>query len=204
MNDPGTTRLRLIAAAREVFTRKGFDAASVREITGDAGANLGAITYHFGSKQALYDAVLEDAFAPLAGVLQQARAATGAPPLDRIERIVRAVFDKLAGTPDLPLLIIQQAVRQSALPGPAQRALGQVLGVLVELIRAGQGQGSIREGDPMLLAVSIWAQPVYFGLLRRLAPDRLLQGSGGVPAIGAMADHAVAFIRRGLAPASED
>jgi len=188
MNKGAPTQDRLIAAARGIFTRKGFDAASVREITREAGANLGAITYHFGSKQALYDAVLEDAFAPLSAVLEQARFAKGAPPLDRIERIVRAVFEKLGTTPELPLLIIQQVIRQGALPAPATRALGQVLGVLV----------------PLLLAVSIWSQPVYFGLIRRLAPDHLLKASGGVPSMSAMADNAVGFIRRGLARAAED
>jgi len=204
MNKGAPTQDRLIAAARGIFTRKGFDAASVREITREAGANLGAITYHFGSKQALYDAVLEDAFAPLSAVLEQARFAKGAPPLDRIERIVRAVFEKLGTTPELPLLIIQQVIRQGALPAPATRALGQVLGVLVQLIREGQVDGTIHEGDALLLAVSIWSQPVYFGLIRRLAPDHLLKASGGVPSMSAMADNAVGFIRRGLARAAED
>ena len=47
-------RERLIEAARQQFARVGFDAASVRDITARAHANLGAITYHFGSKEALY------------------------------------------------------------------------------------------------------------------------------------------------------
>src|SRR4051812_37372769 len=57
------TRARLIAAALEVFGHKGFDGASTREIADAAGANLAAIVYHFGSKEALYHAVAEDVVA---------------------------------------------------------------------------------------------------------------------------------------------
>lgn len=199
MNESASTRQRLIQAARDLFTRKGFDATSVREITRDADANLGAITYHFGSKQALYDAVLDDAFAPMSPVLERARITGAAAPIDRIEQLVRVFFAKLSQSPELPLLIMQQVVRHGELPAPATRMLGQVLGVLVQLIGEGQADGTIREGDPLLLAVSIWSQPFYFGLLRRLSPDRLLRTAAGVPAIETLADHVVEFVRRGLA-----
>ncbi len=52
-------RERLVEAARQLFASAGYDATSVRDITARAHANLGAITYHFGSKQALYHAVIE-------------------------------------------------------------------------------------------------------------------------------------------------
>lgn len=48
------TRTRLVAAAIEVFSRVGFEAASTRELAKYAQANLSAITYHFGGKQELY------------------------------------------------------------------------------------------------------------------------------------------------------
>ncbi|MBL8830129.1 MAG: CerR family C-terminal domain-containing protein [Planctomycetaceae bacterium] len=53
------TKQRLIQAAGEVFASKGFEAASVREISTLAGANIAAINYHFGDKQKLYLACLE-------------------------------------------------------------------------------------------------------------------------------------------------
>jgi len=53
------TRLRLLRAAGEIFSKKGFRAATVREICSKAGANVAAVNYHFESKQNLYLAVLE-------------------------------------------------------------------------------------------------------------------------------------------------
>ena len=53
------TRERLLAAALDAFGRLGFEGASTREIARKADANLAAIVYHFGSKEALHRAVAE-------------------------------------------------------------------------------------------------------------------------------------------------
>jgi AcrR family transcriptional regulator len=52
------TRTTLVAAAAEVFARKGFVAASLDEIADAAGYTRGAIHFHFGSKEDLFLAVL--------------------------------------------------------------------------------------------------------------------------------------------------
>ena len=57
-----TTRQKLLAVATEVFVKKGFHAAGIREICATAGANLAAVNYHFGGKMELYKAVLSHAF----------------------------------------------------------------------------------------------------------------------------------------------
>ncbi|MCE5333600.1 MAG: CerR family C-terminal domain-containing protein, partial [Desulfobacteraceae bacterium] len=53
------TKKRLIEAAGEVFSEKGFRAATVREICGRARTNISAVNYHFRDKDGLYAAVLE-------------------------------------------------------------------------------------------------------------------------------------------------
>jgi len=196
MNEATETRHRLIDVARRLFAERGFDATSVRDITGEAKANLGAITYHFGSKQALYDAVLEQAFAPVAA---RARVALpeGIAPLDAVEQVVRGVFEEMASRPDLPQLILQQAVQQNVLPEAARRSLGLLIERLASLIRRGQRDGTVRPGDPLRMAISVMAQPAYFNLVRRFAPD-LLAPAGEAAAVSEVADHLVDFVRAGL------
>ncbi len=53
------TKAKLIEAAGQVFSNRGFRAATVREICSRAGTPLGAMNYHFRNKQGLYAAVLE-------------------------------------------------------------------------------------------------------------------------------------------------
>lgn len=53
-----STPHRLLEAAERLFAERGYAGASVRAICAEAGANLNAVSYHFGGKQALYQAVL--------------------------------------------------------------------------------------------------------------------------------------------------
>lgn len=53
---------RLLNAAGEVFSHRGYRAATVREICRRAKANVAAVNYHFGNKKGLYSAVLNHAF----------------------------------------------------------------------------------------------------------------------------------------------
>ncbi len=48
------TREKVLDAAERLFAQKGFDAVSVREITGQAGVHLSAVNYYFESKKNLY------------------------------------------------------------------------------------------------------------------------------------------------------
>ena len=55
MNRQSTqTRKRILRAAAECFSERGFRGTTIREICGKADANVAAVNYHFGSKDKLY------------------------------------------------------------------------------------------------------------------------------------------------------
>lgn len=64
MND-GDTKEKILDAAEILFAKEGYLATSLRKITGDAGVNLAAVNYHFGSKEGLLEAVLNRRLVPL-------------------------------------------------------------------------------------------------------------------------------------------
>ena len=51
------TRARILDAAERLFMAHGYDGTSMRQITGEAGVNIAAVNYHFGSKEALIQEV---------------------------------------------------------------------------------------------------------------------------------------------------
>lgn len=87
------TRNRILDAAERLFSTRGFHATSIRMITAEAGANLAAINYHFGSKNALIRAVyarrLEQLNALRLQMLDACEVRAGSEPLP-VEDIVRA------------------------------------------------------------------------------------------------------------------
>ncbi|MES2629210.1 MAG: TetR family transcriptional regulator [Bacteroidota bacterium] len=51
---------QIISAAERLFASKGFDGTSVREIAQEAGVNLAMISYYFGSKEKLLEAIFDE------------------------------------------------------------------------------------------------------------------------------------------------
>ena len=71
------TRARLLDAALDLIAERGEDGVTLREVTDAAGANVAAVSYHFGSLKALCDAAVEDALERYLGAQQTALDALG-------------------------------------------------------------------------------------------------------------------------------
>jgi len=202
MTEPRDTRAAVLAAARKLFAQRGFDGTSTRAIATAAGANLGAIPYHFGTKDALYEAVLAAVAEPLVARVRAADAGARSP-LDAIEAIVRAFAGYLADYPEVPALMVRELPLDRAVPAPQRQAMQTIMGLVSERIRAGQKAGSIVAGDPVLLTFSVVAQPMYWSLMRRRI-DAVFGLNSGDPAVRTkVVEHLVGFARRGLGQGKE-
>ena len=58
-SNPEETRERLLRAAQDLFAEKGYDGASVKALATAAGVNVSLVSYHFGGKEGLYRACIE-------------------------------------------------------------------------------------------------------------------------------------------------
>jgi AcrR family transcriptional regulator len=91
-NVQSTTKERILDAAETLFAEHGFEATSLRMITGAAGVNLAAVNYHFHSKEALVEAVFSRRIGPinqerlrLLEICEKA-AGEGPPPIEELFR----------------------------------------------------------------------------------------------------------------------
>ena len=88
-------REQILVAADRLFGEQGFDAATTREIAEVSGVNKALIHYHFKSKDALFEAVLDGYYQRLNLVLSKALASPGAP-RQRLTKLVDAYVDFLS------------------------------------------------------------------------------------------------------------
>ena len=95
------TRARILDAAERLFMAHGYDGTSMRQITGEAGVNLAAVNYHFGSKEAL----IQEAFRRRLNWLNEERMRA----LDELEATADGqalkpsqIVDAFFGRPPLP------------------------------------------------------------------------------------------------------
>jgi AcrR family transcriptional regulator len=79
------TRSRLLASARQTFARQGYQATSLERVSENAGCTKGALYDHFGSKEGLFLALLDEQFATRIAQAEQAagQAPSKALPFDR-------------------------------------------------------------------------------------------------------------------------
>jgi AcrR family transcriptional regulator len=91
--DSAATRSRLVDAAYTEFSERGFAGARVERIATEAGANKQAIYLYFGSKEGLFDAVLESRLGNLADLVPFTP--------DDLPGYIAALFDHLVEHPEL-------------------------------------------------------------------------------------------------------
>lgn len=96
VNSSGSTKERILAAAELLFAQRGFEGASLRQLTAAAGVNLAAVNYHFGSK----DKLVEEVFRRRLDALNESRL---------------VALAKVAGAPDTTLENVLEAYIRPAL-----------------------------------------------------------------------------------------
>jgi len=200
---PPDTAALLLRAARAEFAAHGFDGASVRAITRAANTNLGAITYHFGTKQALYEAVLSDALQEVAAKVAVAALQSGRGPLTRVGDVVRVLFDHFGERPELPRLMLQALASRQGPPPAVAAHLQRLLSALTQLVRDGQGDGSIRTGDAELMGLSIISNPLHLNIVRGPLKSFLRVDLADAQVRERVIRNAVHFVRGGLAAPRE-
>lgn len=145
----------LLRTARRIFALRGYEATSVREIARQAEVDPALIAHHFGSKEALWLAVVEQIKQLLDPMLETAaalRADASLSPRARVEGCLLAFIDRVFDQPDIGIFFSTAATEE-----------GERLNVLVDtmvrpfhdvclpLFSDAMDAGELRRCDPALL-----------------------------------------------------
>jgi len=97
------TKQKILDTAEHLFGAQGYDATSLRHIITEAGVNLAAIHYHFGSKEELLDQLIVRRAGPVnekrIALLDQIEAEAGAAPLP-LEKVLEALLVPMSEAAD--------------------------------------------------------------------------------------------------------
>jgi TetR/AcrR family transcriptional regulator len=116
LRDPERTREAILAAAEDLFARRGFEGTSLQQIGEAAGVARSTPAYFFGSKAALYDAVLIRVIARAQETMARAYAEGDEAPSveDAVESYVGAAIDFLAHDRNFVRLIQREALGEGS------------------------------------------------------------------------------------------
>lgn len=142
-----TTKETILAAAEVVFARNGYDGASTVAIAKQAKCYESLIYYHFGNKDKLFAAVLEDAYRKLV-TAEQALHVDYADPRQALADVVLFMWEYYQQHPELIFLLNTENllkgkhVKHSA---ALEQFLPNAIRVLRTAVEAGVQQGVFRE-----------------------------------------------------------
>lgn len=199
---PPAARDQILDAAERLFARQGFDPTTVKEIGAKAGLNPALLYYYFGSKEALYKAVLQRIVSGLVSAGGQVMDSI-ADPAEAIRALVATQVEFMLARPEIPKLFVREMIDHDARHAEAvilQMAAG-LFHRLCQTIERGQRDGVFRaEVEPRFGAVSIISQVVYFITFRPAVGIFFGMGTKGVPAhtTRAFGRHAGEFAVRAL------
>jgi AcrR family transcriptional regulator len=109
------TRERILGAALELFSERGFDGASTREIASKAGVTQPLLNYHYRSKDELWRAAVDDLFEQLnVALADRADGLRGVETLTAARLLVREFIWFSARHPQLHRIITQECKSDSA------------------------------------------------------------------------------------------
>jgi TetR/AcrR family transcriptional regulator len=167
------TPSRLLDAALDHFAARGIDGARLADIASTAGITRPSLLYHFPSKEQLYAATLERAFAALAVVITTALAhdVDGVGDRDfraRLRALVGGFIGFARAEPAICRLLLRLIIADD---DPAARAMlvdlaSPLLSAVARFLQD-EGQGEVRAGVPLRSTL----MGVIVGVLARAATD---------------------------------
>ncbi len=156
--DPERTRQRIMDAATHEFATKGLTGARIADIAARAGANKRMLYHYFGDKEALFLAVLENAYA---GIRARERALDleHLAPEAAMRRLIETTWDHYIERPEFLTLLGTENLHRARHLKRSKRIRemhSPFADMLRDILRRGESAGVFRAGvDPVELYVTI-------------------------------------------------
>lgn len=163
--EPAATRRNILAAAIGEFASGGLAGGRVDEIARRAGVGKRMLYHYFGNKEALWLAVLEDAYAKIRGE-ERLLDVDRLPPRQGMRRLVEFSIRYCQDNPDFVALLIGENLNRARHLRRSRRVRDMhvsLLAVIAGLLERGARAGVFRRGiDPAELYITIAALGFFY------------------------------------------
>lgn len=136
-------RARILAAARELFAKHGFEATTVDEIARAADVVPATFFNHFQSKQALLGLMAGEVFETLHAMTAQHLEGPGSS-VQKLRRFIASTTDSIASSRGVARDVFLEFLKSDATPDEPHPYLDRLVGPFVDLVAEGQKRGEFR------------------------------------------------------------
>jgi len=134
----------IIKAALEVFCNHGFSKTRMADVARKAGVSYGLVYHYFGSKEVLFDTIVNMWWRALYGVLEEQKASTDDFP-KKLIKIVEFFFDTYQDNPNLISIFVTEVSRSSIYrTSRGLEKFRKFFSLCEEIMKQGQDTGFLR------------------------------------------------------------
>lgn len=200
--DAAATKADLLAAGEAQFAERGYDGATIDDICARSGVNRALISYYFGSKDGLYDAVISRIVRETLLEIDPKEISLEDPAAALKEFAVR-LAQTMARRRTFPALLLREylASRPAAREGPA-RDIVKFYAVTEKILAAGKKKRLFRALDAHVVHLALVGPILHFIIaepFRKAAFGKVVKGvtNPSIEAFAAdLADIVIAGLRR--------
>lgn len=139
-------------SALSLFSEKGYEGTSIREIIERAGVTRPVLYYYFKSKGALFTRLVETSFTDFVSYIDKVASDTDGC-RERLKAVMRMAFNHAEKSPEMVRLVLQVIFLSREGDGWVRGLVKKRFGRLDDIMSAGIDSGEIAGGDPELLSI---------------------------------------------------
>ena len=177
------TREAILRAATKVFAKHGFAGGRIEQISKAAKSHDRMIYYYFGSKEALFIAVLEETYRRFNAAEEQLNLDT-TQPLQALEAVIRFIWGYYQSNPEFITLLNTENLHRGKHIGKSLRAReysSPAISITASVLKSGASQGVFRADVSARDVYLMIAALAYFYLSNRFTLSAFLGESLEAP-----------------------
>jgi len=158
-------QLQIMQKALEVFAEKGFDSASVRDIAQRAEVNIAMISYYFGSKEKLLEAIFLNYTSSMTGKIEDIIHSKSHGPMEKVDLLIDTYVNVIIENRTFHSLMMREQVllKDGPLYAYVRNMKRRNRGLIEVAVKAGQKAGIFQKNiDVSMLAITMFGSVNHF------------------------------------------
>jgi AcrR family transcriptional regulator len=169
MIDFNEKQLQIIETAERLFAKKGFDGTSVRDIAEEAGINVAMISYYFGSKEKLMEAIFEVKIGRVQMRVEELLRDTSMIPMQKVYTLIDEHIERVFTSQQFYRIMICEQVSNSnpAIMEKVKQLKLKNTELIAELIKEGQKKGDFKKKVDVVLMLNTMIGTVWQAIISK-------------------------------------
>lgn len=164
------TKRKIFNTAIKLFSEKGYDNASVEDITAIAGVAKGSLYYHFAKKEDIFDMLLQEGIGLLKNSVEiKTKKCTSS--LDKIKAVILIEIKVIVKYEDFLNVVLSQIWGEKEKNKKCKKAVFEYIKIIEDIVKEGIENGEFYDGDVEAIASGIFGVTCS-SLIYRLKKNR--------------------------------